>query len=185
MRYHVFVSHNQMEASGDVGTLFHALEWLGVHAWRDMNQKDLTEEGTCAHACSHIYLQPRSTYVCVRVQSAGMWNHVFVLSLYSGMKQGVYDSDVFILVLTNSVLSRKFCQKEIVWAIEFEKPILIVIEEEERFYSFDYERWLADRLVKKPDSSQRKGFVWASGIPLCGLRFDQCPPRPSGTAADC
>ena len=36
-----------------------------------------------------------------------------------GMRQGVYDSDVFVLFLTNSVLSREFCLKEISWAIEY------------------------------------------------------------------
>ena len=65
-----------------------------------------------------------------------------------GMRQGVYDSDVFILVLTNSVLNRKFCQKEIGWAIEYKKPILIVAESEERFWPFDYARWSRDECVK-------------------------------------
>ena len=32
-----------------------------------------------------------------------------------GMVQGVFDSDVFILFLTCSVLSRKYCQMEIGW----------------------------------------------------------------------
>ena len=36
-----------------------------------------------------------------------------------GMRQGVFDSDVFVLFLTNSVLSRIFCLKEIQWAIEY------------------------------------------------------------------
>ena len=31
------------------------------------------------------------------------------------MPQGVYDSDIFVLFLTCSVLSRKYCQKEIGW----------------------------------------------------------------------
>ncbi|MGB0821548.1 MAG: hypothetical protein ACPGR3_03195, partial [Ilumatobacteraceae bacterium] len=30
MRYHVFISHMQVEASGDVGTIFHELGPLGV-----------------------------------------------------------------------------------------------------------------------------------------------------------
>ena len=67
MHYHFFISHNQREASGDVGTLFHLFEARGVHCWRDMTQDNLTEEG---------------------------------------MKQGVEDSDVFVLFLTNSMLSR-------------------------------------------------------------------------------
>ena len=67
MHYHFFISHNQREASGDVGTLFHLFEARGVHCWRDMTQDNLTAEG---------------------------------------MKQGVEDSDVFVLFLTNSMLSR-------------------------------------------------------------------------------
>ena len=80
MRYHAFLSHNQMEASGDVTLLCRELEALGLNPWRDMSQLDLTEEG---------------------------------------MKQGVFDSDVFILVLTNSVLNRWFCLKELSWALAF------------------------------------------------------------------
>ena len=80
MRYHAFLSHNQMEASGDVTLLCRELEALGLNPWRDMSQLNLTEEG---------------------------------------MKQGVFDSDVFILVLTNSVLNRWFCLKELSWALAF------------------------------------------------------------------
>ena len=64
------------------------------------------------------------------------------------MRQGVYESDLFVLFLTNSVLSRTFCQKELAWAIEFEKPIVVVVEEEQRFWPFDYERWSRDMCNK-------------------------------------
>ena len=67
MHYHFFISHNQREASGDVGTLSHLFEARGIHCWRDMTQANLTEEG---------------------------------------MREGVEDSDVFVLFLTNSMLSR-------------------------------------------------------------------------------
>ena len=92
-KFHVFISHAQSEASGDVGTLFFLFEQMGMRGWRDMNQEDLTEQG---------------------------------------MRQGIYDSDVFVLVLTNSVLSRTFCLREITWALEFGKAIIIVIEKEVR-----------------------------------------------------
>ena len=36
----------------------------------------------------------------------------------SAMRQGVADSDVFVLFLTNSALSRMYCLKEISWALE-------------------------------------------------------------------
>jgi hypothetical protein len=102
MRYHVFISHAQMEAGGDVGTLFHVLKQLGLHCWRDMTQNKISLDG---------------------------------------MRQGIYDSDVFILFLTNSFMSRWYCRAELATAIEFEKPILVVYEEEERFWPFSLERW--------------------------------------------
>ena len=65
----------------------------------------------------------------------------------AGMRQGVYDSDVVILFLTNSVLNRSFCQKEVGWALELDKPVIMVVEEEERFCPFDLRRWKQDRYV--------------------------------------
>jgi len=109
MKYHFFISHIQTEASGDVGTLYFLLQALGVNVWRDMNAKDLTEEG---------------------------------------MKQGVKDSDVFVLILTNSVLSRTFCLKEIQWAIEFNKKIVIIVEKEARFHAWDHNRWKEDECTR-------------------------------------
>ena len=35
------------------------------------------------------------------------------------MRQGVKDSEAFIVFLTNSYLSRSYCLKELGWAIEF------------------------------------------------------------------
>ena len=94
-----------------------------------------------------------------------------------GMRQGVYDSDVFVLFLTNSVLSRKFCQKELSWAITFGKPILVVCEDEERFWPFDYERWATNMCTKVATARQEiKGRVtWSIGVPNGGLPFDECP----------
>ena len=127
-RYHIFISHAQTEASGDVGTLFFLFEQMGVHGWRDMNQIDLTEEG---------------------------------------MRRGVYDSDVFILFLTNSYLSRRFCLAEITYALEFDKPIIIVSEQEGRFWPFDLERWQQNRCMRIKDGE------WAVG----GLQttYETCP----------
>ena len=58
-----------------------------------------------------------------------------------GMRQGIFDSDIFIIFLTNSMLSRPFCLLEIGWALEAKKPILIVVETEARFWPFDVGRW--------------------------------------------
>jgi hypothetical protein len=53
---------------------------------------------------------------------------------------------------------------------------LLVAEEEERFYPFDFERWRNDKLQKTPDPSDAaKGFTWRAGVPAGGVPFDQCP----------
>lgn len=121
-RYHIFLSHSQAEASGDAGTLYHLLEQIGVRAWRDMNQTDLTERG---------------------------------------LRQGVYDSDVFILFLTNSVLSRPYCLLELGWAIEFNKPIVVIVETEPRFWPFDLERWKRDECAKLATSKWTVDYTLA------------------------
>ncbi len=46
------------------------------------------------------------------------------------------------------------------------KPIVLVAEEEERFYPFDYESWKNDQLQKTPaPSDAAKGFTWTEGVP--------------------
>lgn len=51
------------------------------------------------------------------------------------------DSDVFLLVMSEHVLSSEFCQMEMMCAIQHEKPIQLVLEAEPRFGAFDVERW--------------------------------------------
>ena len=128
MAYHVFISHMQAEASGEVGTLAAALQNVGVTAWRDMGALDLTEKG---------------------------------------MRQGVWDSDVFCIFLTNSMLSRDFCLKEISWALEFAKPILIIVETDARFAPWQYQRWKNDLCarisISSPWLARRTKSDWTRG----------------------
>ena len=76
------------------------------------------------------------------------------------MRQGVRDSDVFLLMLSNSVLSRNFCRKEIMWALEFGKPIIILQMCDDRFWPWDYQRWKQDRCTKVPNTSPTQ---WEAG----------------------
>ena len=56
------------------------------------------------------------------------------------------------------------------------KLIVLVAEEEERFYPFDFERWTKDKLQKMPDpSGPAKGFTWTAGVPAGGKPFNECP----------
>ena len=121
IRYHVFISHSQAEASGEVGTIFKGLAALGIHGWRDMSQKDIT---------------------------------------IAGMMQGVRDSDVFVVVLTNSTLSRWYCLLEIACAIYYEKPIIIVVEENPTWWPWDIERWYKDFCTRVMDNKDPELREW-------------------------
>jgi serine/threonine protein kinase len=59
-----------------------------------------------------------------------------------GMKAGVRDSDVFLLIMSEAVLTRWFCQQEIMTAIEEGKTIQLLIEEDPRFAPFDVTAWM-------------------------------------------
>jgi hypothetical protein len=60
-----------------------------------------------------------------------------------GMRQGVCDSQVFLLVLTEHVLGSWFCQQELRCAITLGKPIQLVVESDNRFNPFDFDAWNA------------------------------------------
>ena len=154
-KYHVFISHMQIEASGDVGTLFFLFEQMGLYGWcvpgRVLCVSTVcTYDIVCVRALA-LQRNPRSRFapaliVILRSIDRRDMNQKDLTE--AGMRQGVYDSDVFILFLTNSVLSRPFCLKEISWALEFGKPVIIVTETEERFSPFDCGRWKLDKLKK-------------------------------------
>ena len=44
------------------------------------------------------------------------------------MEEGVRDSQVFILFLTTGLMSREYCQKELKWALDYRKPIVVVMD---------------------------------------------------------
>jgi serine/threonine protein kinase/Ran GTPase-activating protein (RanGAP) involved in mRNA processing and transport len=65
----------------------------------------------------------------------------------AGMKKGVRDSEVFLIVLTRTYLSRWFCRQELVEAIKSGRQIQIVLEEEPRFRAFDLKLWAESKMV--------------------------------------
>merc|ERR1712146_846232 len=73
------------------------------------------------------------------------------------------------MFLTNSLLSRPFCLKEIGWALDFDKPIVIVVETENRFWPFDLKRWQTNQCTKAPDGSWTTGWL--------SRTYEQCPER--------
>jgi serine/threonine protein kinase/ankyrin repeat protein len=64
-----------------------------------------------------------------------------------GMKQGVRDSDVIVIVLTRTTLSRWFCRQEILEAVASNRRIQLILEEDSRFNPFDLELWRKAKMV--------------------------------------
>ena len=85
----------------------------------------------------------------------------------AAMKKGIQDSEAVILFLTNAYLSRPWCLKEIEWAIDFQKPIFVVVEREDRFWCWDIERWRTNRCTR--DSNNR----WVEG--WLARTYKDCP----------
>jgi serine/threonine protein kinase len=65
-----------------------------------------------------------------------------------GMKDGVRNSNVFVLVLSEHVLFSWYCQQEMLTALEEAKPIQIIIEEDPRFHPFNKARWMSGGLER-------------------------------------
>ena len=100
-------------------------------------------------------------YFLFKKMGLNVWRDMNVKNLTeASMRQGVFDSDVFILFLNNSTLSRYFCLKEIGWAIMFNKPIIIVSEEDNRFWDFSWSRFTTNTCTRNHTSS---GASWSVG----------------------
>ena len=78
------------------------------------------------------------------------------------MRAGVANADTFLLLLTSNVLTRPFCIKEFEWALAANKPIVILVEEEERFFPWSYEEWKQNKIW---DNSNGQ---WVPAIPAAG-----------------
>ena len=49
------------------------------------------------------------------------------------MKRGVRTKSTFLLFLTKQVLTRPFCQKEVRWALRYQKKLVLVVETNPEF----------------------------------------------------
>ena len=86
-----------------------------------------------------------------------VWRDVNMRDLtLPGMCQGVMDSDILIVMLSNAVLSRWFCLMEITWALHMGKQIIFVQETDARFYPWDYDRWVSNRCTFDKASAEWK-----------------------------
>lgn len=86
--------------------------------------------------------------MCFAYEALGLHNWVDMrqsdLTL-EGMRKGVRDSDVFLLVLTEHVLASWYCQQEMLQAIASAKKIQLLLEEGSHFAPFDMVAWEASR----------------------------------------
>ena len=85
-----------------------------------------------------MQVEAAGTWVrCLHLQKLGVncWRDMDAEDLTKGGYENellLTNNEVFLMFLTNSLLSRPFCLKEIGWALDFDKPIVIVVETENR-----------------------------------------------------
>jgi hypothetical protein len=97
-----------------------------------------------------------------------------VLTL-EGMRQGVRDSSVFILVLSKHVLGSCFCQQEMLCAIEEEKPIQLIVEQEPRFNPFDIVAWTSAQSEPIQMTTTAAGTLAPVPSAICQMVDDNLP----------
>ena len=61
----------------------------------------------------------------------------------------------------------RFCLKEVGWALEMKKPIIIIVETEGRFFPFDIERWRRNECTRAANDRWTTG--WLSST------YEKCP----------
>ena len=78
-----------------------------------------------------------------------LWYNLPVTEMqtYDKIKEGLLNSDIFLLVLTKDILSASFCQRAFAIAIKNKKPIQIIIEDEVRLKGFDIDNEWEQNLI--------------------------------------
>ena len=82
----------------------------------------------------------------------------------NGMIQGVIDSDVFVVMLTNSYMSRWYCLLEFATALLYQKPIIVIVEENPMFWQWDCKRWQANVCSRKSNHKNAEERGWKSSM---------------------
>ena len=82
----------------------------------------------------------------------------------NSMIQGVIDSDVFVVMLTNSYMSRWYCLLEFATALFYKKPIIVIVEENPMFWQWDFKRWQANICSRESEHKNAEERGWKSSM---------------------
>jgi GTPase SAR1 family protein len=105
-----------------------------------------------------------------------------------GMEEGVKNSACFLLLLTSGVLTRPWVLKEFRWALQYSKPILLVMEQDQRMVGFwDFSqtsKWtdtkgVAGQAGKEYEPPQEFAVLFDQNVPVpdfCCANFRDCLP---------
>ena len=97
-----------------------------------------------SHAQADAASTAKALFALLQQQGVHCWYDMNQVALtLDAMRQGVCDSDAFLLILTEHVLTRWFCQQELLTAINEGKPVQLLIEEDPRFNPFDVASWMS------------------------------------------
>ena len=73
-----------------------------------------------------------------------------------GMRRGVSSCEFFLVCLTSNYLTRPWCLKELQWAVEMKKRILLLREVDRRFSPWHYQCWRAGMKYNRESSNYVK-----------------------------
>lgn len=95
----------------------------------------------------------------------------------AGMRAGVEAADVFVCFLTSCVLTRPFCLAEFGWALDAQKPILLVREEDTRFAPWDHARWQNDEYWDASPMRNGRPHGWSRDLDAQYRQLESGPGR--------
>ena len=122
--------------------------FLNDNAPRVANRQSMKFHGFLSHAQGDASGTAGTLYSLHKNLGVHLWYDMRARDLnLSGMKRGVQDSDIIVIVLTRTTLSRWFCRQEILEAIDLERGIQIILEEDLRFKPFDIQFWMSTKMV--------------------------------------
>ena len=89
-----------------------------------------------------------------------------------GMKEGIRNSNVFVLFLSQHVLASAYCQIEINEAARLNKPVQLIIEEDDRFAPFNILAWTEQTSHKVTRTAQTMGGTTVPVPSACAQLVD-------------
>ena len=97
-----------------------------------LSPKCLNEPGEWQYFLSHVQYESKDmalkTFYSMEKLGRSCWLDVEMDERDAdAMKEGIKNSNIIIVIMSPAYFTRPFCIKELEWAVEYEKPIQVII----------------------------------------------------------